>query len=72
MFSNYFQYLNQKVSIKDQFPGVKDQYNNIQYKLRKVFIFAFTVERAVIHIYYKMYVFILEERNFVAAIRITP
>ena len=27
MFSNYFQPLSQKVSIKDQFPGVEDRYN---------------------------------------------
>ena len=56
----------------DQFPGVKDQYNNIRYILRKVFIFAFTVDGAVIYICYKMYVFILQKRNFVVAIRSTP
>ena len=51
---------------------MKDQYNNIQYILRKVFIFAFTVDGAVIYICYKMYVFILQKRNFVVAIRSTP
>ena len=57
MFSTVFEPLSQKVSIKDQFPGVKDRYNNI-YILRKVFIFAFTVERDVSYIHYRMYVFI--------------
>ena len=55
-------------SIKDQFPGVKDWYNNTYYILRKVFIFGFTVEGAVIYTYYRMYVFILQERNFIVAI----
>ena len=33
------------------------------------FIFAFTVEGAVIYTYYIMYVFILQDRSFIVAIR---
>ena len=40
--------------------------------LRQVFIFAFTVEGAVINIYYRMYVFILQKINSAVAIRATP
>ena len=40
--------------------------------LRKVFIFVFTVEVSVIYIFYRLYVLILQKRNFVVAIRITP
>ena len=71
MFSNSFQPLSQKVGIKDQFSGAKDEYNNI-YILRKVFIFAIIVEGAAIYTYYRMYVFILQEINFIVAIRATP
>ena len=57
-----FKPLSQKVSLKDQFPGVKDRYNNIWYILRKIFFFAFTLE-VVIYIYYRMYVFILLKKK---------
>ena len=40
--------------------------------LRKVFSFVFTVKGAVIYIYDRMYVFILQKINFVVAIRTTP
>ena len=36
------------------------------------FIFAFTVEGAVINIHYRMYVFILQKINSIVAIRATP
>ena len=39
--------------------------------LRKVFIFAFTVKEAVIYTYCRMYVFILQDINFIVAIRTT-
>ena len=39
--------------------------------MRKVFIFAFSVEGAVIYTYFRIYVFILQERNFIVAIRTT-
>ena len=35
-------------------------------------IFAFTVDGAVLYMYCMMYVFILQERNFIVAIRIPP
>ena len=40
--------------------------------LRKVFIFAVIVEGAAIYTYYRMYVLILQEINFIVAIRATP
>ena len=43
---------------------MKDRYDNTLYILRKIFIFVFTVEGAVIYIYYRMYVFILQKKNF--------
>ena len=59
-----FHSLSQKVSIRDQFSGVKDRYNNIQYILRKLFICGFAAEGAVIYIYYRMHVFILKKKKF--------
>ena len=51
---------------------MKDWYDNIKYILWKVLTFVFTVEGAYIYIYCRMYVFILQKRNFVVAICITP
>ena len=36
------------------------------------YICGFSVEGAVIYIYYRMYDFILQKRNFVVAIRTSP
>ena len=43
----------------------------INVNIFKIFIFILTVEGTVIYIYYRMYVFILQKRNFVVALRIT-
>ena len=51
-----FKPLSQKVSLKDQFPGVKDRYNNIWYILRKVF-FCFYFRRS-------CYLYILQDVCF--------
>ena len=66
-----FQPLSQNISIKDQLPGKKDQYDNYNiYYWRYLFCFYF--RRSCYFIYYRVFVFILQKRNFVVAICKNP